>query len=163
MKDINNKCTLVLIAEGFEESETVMFLSLLRQAGLCVKSVSQVSGLVGSVHGMWLMPDLNLVDLDRLNRVVSINAIILSGGCQSLARLESDPRVHKLLRQVVANRGHIITGEEGLRIVRAATVWCDKEDDIRDDLSTAVILREPEEPLDFFVRNLIRRLQPSQL
>jgi putative intracellular protease/amidase len=162
MKDISSKCILVLVAEGFDENETVMFLSLLRQAGLCVKSVGQVSGLVGSMHGVWLMPDLNLIDLDQLNWVDSINAVILPWGRQSLARLESDPRVHKVLRQVVANRGYIITSKEGLRVIRAATVWYEKQNDILNDLSTAVILREPEELTDSFVKDLVRRLQPSR-
>lgn len=80
-------------------------LSLLRQAGLCVKSVSLTSGLVGGAHGVWLMPDLTLADLDRLTATTSINVVILPEGSQSLARLEADARVHRLLRQVAVRGG----------------------------------------------------------
>ena len=159
MKDISQRCALLILAAGFEEAETAAILSLLRQAGLCAKSVSLVSGLVGGAHGVWFMPDLTLIDLDQLNHPFRISAVILPSGQHSLTKLEADPRVHKLLRQVVANRGHIITDREGLRVVRAAAVWCNEPEDIHDDLSMAIILRKPEEPPGVFVRDLVRRLK----
>ena len=58
------KCAVVIIAEGFDETATVCTLSLLREAGLSVKSVGLTSGLVGGSHGVWIMPDLTLGDLD---------------------------------------------------------------------------------------------------
>lgn len=134
-------------------------ISLLREAGLCVKSVGLTSGLVSSAHGVWLMPDLTLADLDRLTQTTSINVVILPGGTQNISRLEADPRVHKLLRQAVAQRGQIATGSEGLRVLRAAAVWGDGSREADDGQRMPVLLREPGQSPEAFARALIRRLK----
>jgi hypothetical protein len=159
-KDVNQKrCALVVIADGFEEMEVTVFISILRQAGLCVKSVGLTSGLVGSAHGVWLMPDLTLIDLDRLTNITSISAVILPDGRQSMSRLETDPRVHRLLRQVVAQQGQIATSREGLRVLRAAAVWGNEPGEAGADQRMPVLLREPGQSLETFVRDLARRLK----
>ncbi len=159
-KGVNQRCVLVIIADGFDEAETIVFLSLLRQAGLCVKSVGLTSGLVSSVHGVWLKPDLTLADLDGPTDTPSISAVILPEGRQSLARLEADPRVHRLLRRVVAQRGRIVTGHDGLQVARAAGVLLNEPRELDDD-SMPVLLRKPEQSLGTFARDLIRRLKWS--
>lgn len=155
----NQGCALVVLANGFEEAETIVFLSLLRQAGLCVKSVSLTSGLVGSAHGVWLMPDLTIADLDGLTDTTPISAVILPEGSQSLARLEADPRVHRLLRRVVAQRGKIVTSRDGLQVARAAGVLVNELEGIDDGQTMPVLLREPGQSLEAFARDLIRRLK----
>jgi hypothetical protein len=161
-KDANQRCALVIVADGFEEMEAMVFLSLLRQAGLCVKSVGLTSGLVGGAHGVWIMPDLTLADLDQLTHTASIHAVILPEGRPGLAKLEADPRVHRLLRQVVAQRGQIVTSREGLRVLRVAAVWSNAPGE-RGDPTTAVILRDPGQPSEVFVQDLIRKLmQPPR-
>ena len=157
-KDLRQSCALVIVAEGFDESETIPILSLLRQAGLCVKSVGLTSGLVGSAHGVWIMPDLTLAELEQLNSTISVSVIILPDGRQSLARLEADPRVHRLLRQVVAQRGRIVTSREGLRVPRAAALWGSESQEV-DSERVTVLLREPEQSPEIFVQNLIRILK----
>jgi hypothetical protein len=159
MKDANQKCALVIVADGFEETDTVVLISQLRQAGLCVKSVGLTSGLVGSAHGVWIMPDWTLADLERLTGTIAISVVILPEGRASLARLEADPRVHQLLRQVVAQQGQIVTSREGLRVPRAAAVWSDEVRDVQSDSTMAVILRERELPLEVFVQDMVRRLK----
>jgi putative intracellular protease/amidase len=152
------KCALIIIADGFEETGVTVFLSLMRQAGLYVKSVGLTSGLISSVHGVWLMPDLTLTDLDLLINTTPISVIILPEGRQSLARLESDPRVHRLLRQVVAQRGKIVASQEGLRVLRAAALWGSESgagDDVR---GRSVLLREPGQSVETFARDLMRKL-----
>jgi hypothetical protein len=156
-KDANQRCALVIVADGFEEIEVMVFLSLLRQAGLCVKSVSLTSGLVGGAHGVWVMPDLTLADLDRLT--TTFNAVILPEGRHSLAKLEADPRVHRLLRQVVAQQGQIVTTQDGLRVTRAAAVWGNGQEDVNSDPTAAVIWRKPEQPPESFAWDLIRKLK----
>ncbi len=148
----------MFIADGFEEVETIVLLSALRQAGLCVKSVALINGLVGGAHGVWLMPDLILTDLDLMD-TTSINLVILPGGRRSLSRLEADPRVHQLLRQLVARRGQIATSTEGLRVPRAAAVWVNESGEANDDGRTAVLLRDPGQSPEAFARDLIRRLR----
>lgn len=154
-KDTTQRCAFVVIADGFEEVETVVALSLLRQAGLCAKSVGLTSGLVGGAHGVWLMPDLTLADLD--DPVTPVNAVILPEGKRCLTRLEADPRVHRLLRRAVAQRGHIATGSEGLRVSRAAAVWGNKPG--TGEESMPLLLRQPKQSLEAFVWDLIRRLK----
>jgi hypothetical protein len=155
-------CALLIIADGFEEIETGVFVILLRQAGVCVKVVGLTSGLIGGAHGLWLKPDLTLGDLDGLAREVSIDAVILPDGSQSLARLEADPRVHKLLREVVARGGHIVTGREGLRVPRAASLWRNGlQAGVAGGLGERVLLRESAQPLGGFVHDLARRLKRS--
>jgi hypothetical protein len=157
-KDASQNCALVIIADGFEEVETIVLLSALRQAGLCVKSVALTNGLVGGAHGVWLMPDLILTDLDLMD-TTSINLVILAEGGRSLSRLEADPRVHQLLRQVVARRGQIATSPEGLRVPRAAAVWVDESREADDDWRTPVLLRDPGQSPEAFARDLVRRLR----
>jgi putative intracellular protease/amidase len=162
-QDIRQRCVVVIVADGFEETETIILLSLLRQAGLCVKSVGLTSGSVSSAHGVQLVPDLTLADLDCLSNTTIISVVILPEGKQSLSRLEADPRVHRLLRQVIAQRGQIVTSCEGLRVLRAARVGIDEPKECIDGQRMPVLLREPRQPLETFVRDLIRRLkQPLQ-
>jgi putative intracellular protease/amidase len=145
-------CVLVVIADGFDEKEIVAFLSLLRQEGLCVKSVGLTSGLTGGTHGVWLKPDLTFTDVEGFMDATPISVVILPEGGQNLARMENDPRVHRLLRRVVAQRGRIATGPEGLRIVRAAEVWCNGHRE-------AVLVRQPDQLPGAFTRYLIARLK----
>lgn len=159
----NQKCVLVVIADGFEEADAIVILSLLRQAGIYVKSVGLTSGLIGSARGVWIMPDLTLADLDRLTNAESISVIILPEGRQSLARLEVDPRVHRLLRQVVAQRGHIVTSADGLRVPRAAALWGDEPGETGDSQRMPVLLREPGQSPEALALDLIRRLKRPSL
>ncbi len=135
----------------------IITLSLLRQAGLCVKSVGLTSGLIGSACGVRLMPDLALADLDHLSSGTYISIVILPAGKQSLVRLETDPRVHRLLRRVVAQHGQIVTGPEGLRVPRAAALWVSKPGG--DDQRLPVLLRNPNQSTQVFVQELIQRLK----
>jgi hypothetical protein len=161
MKDASPPCAIVLVADGFEETETITILGLLRQAGLCVKSVGLTSGLVSSAHGVWVMPDRTLADLDSLLHTTPISAVILPEGTQSVAKLEADPRVHNLLRQVAAQRGQFVTSQDGLRVIRAAIACGNELDDVANDSALRIILREPEQPLGAFVLDLVRRLKQS--
>jgi len=160
-KDANQRCALVVLADGFEEAEAIIFLSLLRQAGLYVKSVGLTSGLVGGAHGVWLMPDLTIANLDGPTDTTPISVVILPEGRQSLTRLEADPRVHRLLRRVVAQRGQIVTSSDGLQVVRAAGVLFNELGVIDDDRAMPVLLRKSEQSLETFARDLIRRLKWS--
>ena len=115
-KKAGQSCVLFIVADGFDETETIVLLSALRRAGVCVKMVSLTSGLVGSARGVWVQPDLTLTDAGRLLDTNSINLIILPAGRQSLTKLEFDPRVHNLLVQTVARQGRIVTDAEGFHL-----------------------------------------------
>jgi hypothetical protein len=156
-KASHRRCALIIIADGFEETETIIWLSTLRQAGLCIKSVGLTSGLVSGAHGIWLRPDLGFADLDHWLKTTGLSPIILPDGEQSLARLEADPRVHELLRQVVKQRGQIITGSEGLRLVRIAVEGDTKAGGPKDSFPEIVLLRDSTEAWESFAQNLVQR------
>ncbi len=71
-KNTDQRCTLLIIADGFEEAEAVTILSALRQAGVCIKCVGLTSGLIGGAHGVWVRPDLTMADLDQAANTLSI-------------------------------------------------------------------------------------------
>ena len=150
---------IVVIADGFEETDAVVLVSLLRQAGLCVKSVGLTSGLICSAHGIWVMPDLTIADLDRPTNTTSVSTVILPEGRQGLARLEADPRVHRLLRRVVAHRGQIVTSAAGMRVPRAAAIWDRQTGDAADDQWMPVVLRDPGQSPEALALDLIRMLK----
>ena len=85
--------------------------------------------------------------------------VILPGGKQNLARLEADPRVHRLLRQVVARRGQIVASAEGLWVPCVAAVWHNEPDEPNDVPGMPVILRKPGQSLEALAQDLIRRLK----
>jgi hypothetical protein len=158
-RDSRQSCALIIIADGFEEPEVIGWLSALRQAGLCIKSVGLTGGLIGGAHGIWLMPDLALADLEPLLNTTIINLIILPDGGQSLNRLEADPRIHKLLHRIAEQQGQIVTGPEGIKILQAAAVWSSEMKEINDASETSVLLRNWEKPFEIFAQDLIRRLK----
>ncbi|MBN2392981.1 MAG: DJ-1/PfpI family protein [Anaerolineae bacterium] len=152
-RDANHReCALIIIADGFDEQEVITFLSLMRRAGLCVKSVSLTSGPTGSAHGVEIIPDLIFSDLAEFLNAAPASMVILPEWEKNLTRLENDPRVHRLLRQVVAQKGQVATGPQGLRIVRAAEVW-------NDEQIKTVLVRQPGQSLEAFTLSLIRQLK----
>lgn len=161
-KNARQSCALVVIADGFEETEAIVILSSLRRAGLCAKSVGLTSGLVSSARGIQLMPDTTLTDLHFTTRTAYITAVILPAGSQSLARLEADPRVHRLLSQVLAQHGQIATSHEGLRVLRAAQIWINELEDATDGQRMPVILRRPQQSLETFAQDLVQSIKRPQ-
>ncbi len=154
MKNVSPKCVLVLVTDGFEELEMIAVISSLRQAGLCIKSVGLTSGLVSGTHGVWLMPDLTLADVDRFTKTVSISALILPEGHQALSQLEVDPRVHRLLRQVVAGGGQVVVGAEGRRLFKLSGEGAGYGDDFSQ---VSVLLREPGQSPESLARSLLHQ------
>lgn len=59
VKSSQQKCVLMLIADGFSETEAVVILSALRKAGIYAKSAGLTSGLISGAHGIPIMPDFS--------------------------------------------------------------------------------------------------------
>ncbi|HMQ50992.1 MAG TPA: DJ-1/PfpI family protein [Anaerolineae bacterium] len=156
-KDLIRRCVLILIADGFEETETITWLSLVRQAGLCIKSVGLTRGLVNGAHGISLKPDLALGELEPWLNTTAIRAVILPGGEASLARLEADPRTHKLLHRVIEQEGQIVTGPDCMPMIQAA-VRRGSETGKVDDGAAPVLVCGPERSLETWAQDLVRRL-----
>ncbi len=162
-KSVAQTCVLVVMTNGFDEAETITMISILRQAGLCVKSMGLASGLVGSAHGLWIMPDITLSDLDDLVKTKFIRLVVLPENEQSLARLETDPRIHKILRQVVTQKGQIAVGPRGLQLLRAASAQSRELDGNCLDYADHLLVHRPDQSPEAFAYDLIHHLvQPSR-
>lgn len=87
----------LLLAPGFEEAEALVPADLLRRAKLEVALVSLDGENVAGSHGVAVVPDLALsqVDLDRAEMIV------LPGGGLGFRNLGKDPRVEELVREAV--------------------------------------------------------------
>lgn len=97
-----NKQAYILLAAGFDAASIIFALDQLRRAGFDVQLISVQKGLVQSSHGLWVKPDASLetADLSRTPHLV-----ILPDGEECAAMLLRDPRVHRLLKQVVVHQG----------------------------------------------------------
>jgi hypothetical protein len=80
--------------------------------------------------------------------------VILPGGEKHLARLEIDPRVHRLLRQVIAEQGQIIASFEGRQVLRAAAV---RGDHLGEE--NQVFLGESGETPEAFAQDVIHWIE----
>jgi hypothetical protein len=160
-KNVAQNCVLVVMVDGFDEAETIAIISILRQAGLCVKSVGLSSGLVGSAHGLWLMPDLTLSDLDDLVKTKFISMVVLPENDQSLARLEIDPRIHKFLGQVAAQRGQIAVGPRGMQFLKAASTQNNGVNNDSLEYTSCLLIQKSDQSTENFAHDLVRRLAKS--
>jgi len=159
LKETPQKCSLILVADGFDEVEVIIILSTLRQAGICVKSVGLTSGLIHSIHGILLMPDFALTDLERLVDISSVELVFLPGRERHLTKLEPDPRVHRLLRQVVAQQGFIASEVQGKPILKAALEF---NAAAGHNKSEQMLVRYPlEQTIEQFAQSLVYRLERS--
>ena len=154
IKTTSQTCVLSIVAPGFDETETVSLISTLRQAGLCVKSVGATSGLVSGVYGICLMPDLTFSDLDCLTKTVTFGTVILPENRQCLARLESDPRLHNLIRQVLAAGGRIVAGAEGRQFLRKISIGVPGTGS-SSGIESLLLLREQGQSIEAFARDLL--------
>jgi len=86
----------VLLGNGFEESEAVVPVDLLRRAGVEVKLVSLVGEEVTSSHGIAVKADLSLSDLDR----DQVELLFLPGGMGGVEAIQSSPDALALVRDI---------------------------------------------------------------
>lgn len=89
---------LVPLAQGFEEIEAVAIVDVLRRAGLEVTTAGLEPGPVEGSHGIALLPDAALGELD-LER---FTAVVLPGGMPGTRHLMADQRVLGLVRRLGA-------------------------------------------------------------
>ncbi len=85
---------LVLLAEGFEETEAVTVIDVLRRAGVEVTAAALGESPVRGSHGIALVADALLDAVD----VAAFDAVVLPGGMPGARHLADDPRVLELLR-----------------------------------------------------------------
>lgn len=84
----------VLLAEGFEETEAVTVIDVLRRAGVDVRVLGLHTGLVTGSHGITLASDARLDDEYEQN----FDLLVLPGGQPGSRNLAADPRVIEMIR-----------------------------------------------------------------
>lgn len=89
---------LVPLAQGCEELEAVTIIDLLRRAGINVITVGLDEQPVRASRGTVLIPDTNLDAVMQHE----FEMIVLPGGLPGADNLNSDPRIHRLLKQMTA-------------------------------------------------------------
>jgi 4-methyl-5(b-hydroxyethyl)-thiazole monophosphate biosynthesis len=111
----------VLIAEGFDEREAVFALSAFREAGLYARSVGMTGGAISGSRGIRVTPDLTLNAFEHECEVPP-TIVVLPGGEGHLMKLSHDPRVHRLLGQVLTEGGYVIKMADGGQILKREVV-----------------------------------------
>jgi putative intracellular protease/amidase len=122
--------TYILISDGFDELEVVLFLHKFRQAGLSIKSVSLYNRLVYSRQGVGLKADCQLAD--NPFDLASDCLLILPTGGRNADQLRYDARVKTLLQAFNASNGSV-----------AIT---DTASHLANDLSHVLVDRPPYHP-----------------
>ena len=91
------KTAVVLFAPGFEESEALTVVDILRRGAVDAKAVSVGEPDVTGAHGITLRADCTLDDLTTLP-----DLIVLPGGYAAVGALRQNPRVRTLLCEAAA-------------------------------------------------------------
>ncbi len=96
---MNKPGVLVPLAEGFEELEAVTLIDVLRRGGIAVHVAGLAPGPVRGAHGIALVPDCGLEQVDA----GSLAMIVLPGGQPGTDNLKRDPRILALVRELEAS------------------------------------------------------------
>lgn len=126
----------LLLAEGFEETEAVAPLDVLRRAELPVQTVGVTGRVVTGAHGVPFTAD---TELDSL-RQEDVTGVILPGGMPGTLNLQKDPRVTALLQFCHSQENLLaaicaapmIPGGLGMLAGRRATCFPGFEDQLED-------------------------------
>jgi len=84
---------LIPIAEGFEETEAVTVIDLLRRADLDVKTVSLDELFVEGAHGIKIMADCTFSEVD-----FEISSIVIPGGMPGTKNIAASEEIIDLIR-----------------------------------------------------------------
>ncbi|MBM7556629.1 DJ-1 family glyoxalase III [Halanaerobacter jeridensis] len=87
---------VIPLADGFEETEAITNIDVLRRAGLNVVTVSLGSLTVHGDHGIDVQADQNISDLD----LDQVEGIVLPGGMPGAKHLKEDKRVVELVEKL---------------------------------------------------------------
>lgn len=138
-----NLHVLVPLADGFEETEVVAVVDVLRRADLRVTLAGLEPGPVTGAHALTLVPDaeLDAVDLD------SVTALYLPGGMPGTTNLMSDSRVLELVRTLHGGGQPVAAICAAPRVLAAAGVidglTVTSHPSVREQLGAARVVDSP--------------------
>ena len=93
---------LLLLADGFEETEALVPFDLLKRAKCEVQTVGITGKTVTGAHGIPVTADLSPRDVKG-----KIDALILPGGMPGAKNLDESPDVDRLIEKTVADGGRL--------------------------------------------------------
>ena len=125
---------LLLLADGFEETEALVPLDLLRRGKCDVKTVGITGKTVVGAHGIAVTADLSPKDV-----LGKIDALILPGGMPGTSNLDVSPDVDRLIRQTLSDGGRLaaicaaplVLGRRGLLVGKRAVCFPGFENELR--------------------------------
>lgn len=108
----------MFLAEGFEETEAIGALDVIRRAEIPVKTVGVTGSKVTSAHGISILADIDKAEIDFEN----LDGVILPGGMPGTTNLQKDETVIKAVKACAEKRALVaaicaapmIFGELGL-------------------------------------------------
>lgn len=117
----------VLLANGFEEIETLTPVDVLRRAGLDVKTVAITADTATGSHGISVACDLRAEELDT----DTVDCVIFPGGMPGATNLDASPYTDKILDSVIKKGGLVaaicaaplVLGRRGFLKGRKATCY----------------------------------------
>ncbi len=139
---------LILITQGFEEEAVVRCLSQMRQASLPVSLVGLSAGLISSRHGLVMLPDYSL---EQLSPVTVPKMVLIPGGRQCVLALLADPRVHKLLKEILEHGGYVASTSNAQSVLAEAGIPCSDQ--------AANFFPQEGRKMDDYIKQLIYRMK----
>jgi DJ-1 family protein len=106
LKSIDKKNVLVLVADGSEEMEIVIFVDLLRRAGINVDvvSIKDNDNLIQCSRNIKLLADKNINDI-RDYEIYDL--VYIPGGSVGVESLKSNPKVREIIRYFYNSKKYV--------------------------------------------------------
>lgn len=106
LKSIGKKNVLVLVADGSEEMEIVIFVDLLRRAGINVDivSIKDNDNLIQCSRNIKLLADKNINDI-RDYEIYDL--VYIPGGSVGVENLKSNPKVREIIRYFYNSKKYV--------------------------------------------------------
>lgn len=114
---------LVPLAGGFEETEAVTIIDMLRRGGVEVTVASLDGEAVTGNHGITLAPDTDLESA----LASDFDLVALPGGQPGADNLEADPRIRELLQKMAASGRFVAAICAAPKVLKAAGLLDGKE------------------------------------
>jgi len=123
----------MFLADGFEESEAIVPLDMLKRGGVDIKTVSITdNNIVNGSHGIAVMTDITVSEMTD----EPLEMVILPGGMPGASNLRSNEAVVKAVTETYNNGGYVaaicaapyILGELGLLKGKKAICYPSFED-----------------------------------
>jgi len=146
----------VMWGRNFEEASATIFVTELRQAGLCVKVVGLDGRYTAGEHGLALVPDLTLGQaLPLAQRALCVIVPCSGAWCQ---RLHNDPRIIDFFQRAHGSHAQFVVGSLDGRLLTPRT---EPTALASQPVAVDVTAYPPGDALPPFVRNLAEILRAS--